>query len=159
MASTRPAAMPLEEVVRCVDPRDRFSCVAVATRIARAAGMPRKGAMEIATAACELASNVVRHGGGGSVTIRFVLHPRPHVEIVARDAGPGIADVEAAMRDGWSAGRPRTPDDPRDGLGSGLGAVRRAMDDVIVVPVSPRGTEVRAIREVRSSFPAKRRER
>jgi len=138
----------IEEVVPCVDARDRFSCAAVATRIARAAGIPKKGAMEIAMAASELASNVVRHGGGGSVIIRFVSSPRPHIELVARDRGPGIADVEAAMRDGWSDGRARTLDDPRDGLGSGLGAVRRAMDDVVILPASPRGTEVRAIRAI-----------
>jgi anti-sigma regulatory factor (Ser/Thr protein kinase) len=138
----------IEETVRCVDSRDRFSCVSVATRIARAAGVSRRGALEIATAASELASNVVRHGGGGSVVIRFVEVPRPHIEIVAVDSGPGIDDVEAAMRDGWSAGRPRGPDDPRDGLGSGLGAVRRAMDAVLILAKSPRGTEVRAIRSV-----------
>jgi serine/threonine-protein kinase RsbT len=139
----------LEEVVRCVDARDRFSCVAVANRIAHAAGLSRIVAMEIATAACELASNVVRHGGGGSVAIRYLELPRPRVEIVARDAGPGIDDVDAAMRDGWSAGRPRSPDGPRDGLGTGLGAVRRAMDEVLILPNQPRGTEVRATRIVK----------
>ncbi len=82
-----------------------------------------KASVEVGLLASELASNAARHGGGGTL---WVVPDGEGVAVVCRDRGPGIADVEVAMADGWSSGRARSADDPpRGGLGTGLGAVRR----------------------------------
>jgi anti-sigma regulatory factor (Ser/Thr protein kinase) len=72
----------------------------------------------VALAATELASNLVKHAGGGIILASVGTDPAgdPAVELVALDKGPGMADVDACLVDGYStAGSP----------GTGLGAVRR----------------------------------
>jgi len=102
-------------------------------------------------AAAELASNAVRHAKGGVLELALVEMPAPAIELICRDRGPGIADVQAALRDGYSRGRDLGPDDlRRDGLGSGLGAVARAMDE-LSIESSERGTIVRARKLIRGS--------
>ena len=87
----------------------------------------------IATAVSEIARNIVRFVGDGEVTIELLDDPRPGVRIVARDAGPGIADVERALADGYSTDH---------GLGLGLPGARRLMDEFSVVSEPGRGTTV-----------------
>jgi serine/threonine-protein kinase RsbT len=109
-----------------------MAACAIATR----AGLSRKAALQVALAAAELASNAVRHGGGGEMRIAVRTSPRAGVEVCVADAGPGIAAGGAAFSDGFSEGRRLGPDAPRrpgQGLGIGLGAVRRLMDDVRIV--------------------------
>jgi serine/threonine protein phosphatase PrpC len=68
----------------------------------------------------ELASNLVRHAQGGTLTVEKVnRNGRPGISIESVDHGPGITDVEQAMTDGFSTA---------GGLGCGLGAVNRLMD-------------------------------
>ena len=87
----------------------------------------------MALAVAELVSNVARHGGGrGVLVLRTLEQPWPGVEVVVSDEGPGIADPELALQDGWSRGGRLTPDSPRDGLGTGLGAVQRVMDELCI---------------------------
>jgi serine/threonine-protein kinase RsbT len=138
-------------VVGCFDVRDRFYAIAVALRVALAIGFTRQAAAEIATAAGELASNLVRHGGGGTLGVRWIRDALvgDSIELVTEDEGPGIDDVAAALRDGWSDGRPRGPDEHADGLGTGLGAVQRAMDTLTISARSVRGAEVRASRRLK----------
>ena len=93
----------------------------------------------MATAVSELARNVVRYatGGRGEAVIRTL--PRPAgtagagIEVVVRDDGPGIADVEAAMRAGFTSG---------SGLGMGLPGTKRLMDEMAVDSAAGRGTTV-----------------
>jgi serine/threonine-protein kinase RsbT len=80
-------------------------------------------AHKVATSASELASNLVQHTlSGGTITIRE-LRKEGHVgiELVSNDSGPGIKDVERVLVDGYSTG---------SGLGSGLPAVKRIMDEL-----------------------------
>jgi serine/threonine-protein kinase RsbT len=102
--------------------------VAAAARVARdaaeACGLSRVEAQHVATAVSELAGNAVKYGGGGEV----VLAPserggRRGLTVTVRDHGPGIADVEAALRDGMSTG---------GSLGLGLPGARRLMDDFAI---------------------------
>jgi len=71
----------------------------------------------LALVVTELATNLVKHGGGGEVVLRRVdLAPAGAVEVVALDRGPGMANVARCLQDGYStAGSP----------GTGLGAVQR----------------------------------
>lgn len=101
------------------------SDVVVARRTARemagAVGFGENPSAEIGLAVSELAANLVRHAGGGVLYLKPLQEEeRSGMEIESVDAGPGIADVERAMMDGFTTG---------GGLGYGLGAVNRAMDE------------------------------
>jgi serine/threonine-protein kinase RsbT len=74
----------------------------------------------IATAISEIARNIMNHAGRGEIAISAVaIDGRSAIEVVASDEGPGIADVERAMQDGYSTGA---------GLGLGLPGAGRLMD-------------------------------
>jgi serine/threonine-protein kinase RsbT len=88
----------------------------------------------IATAISELARNIVVYAQRGEVSLRIVeQNGRRCLMVVARDDGPGIADVEAAMRDGFSTGK---------SLGLGLPGARRLMDEFEIVSTVGRGTTI-----------------
>jgi RNA polymerase sigma factor (sigma-70 family) len=87
----------------------------------------------IATAVSEVTRNIVRFADSGEVVVSELSEPRPGISIVARDVGPGIPDVEQALRDGYST---------YQGLGLGLPGARRLMDEFAVVSETGRGTTV-----------------
>jgi serine/threonine-protein kinase RsbT len=90
----------------------------------------------IATAISELARNVVNYAGSGEVVLELREDgTRRGILVVARDDGPGIADVEAAMQDGFSTG---------GSLGLGLPGARRLMDEFDIVSAPGSGTTVTA---------------
>jgi len=77
----------------------------------------------IATAISELARNVILYAPEGKVTVRAIVsdHGRRGIEVVCEDNGPGIADVELVMQNGYSTS---------SGLGMGLPGTKRLMDEV-----------------------------
>jgi serine/threonine-protein kinase RsbT len=87
----------------------------------------------IATAVSEVTRNIVRFAGAGEVLIKCLTRPTPGIQITARDTGPGIADVEQALADGFST---------YAGLGLGLPGTRRLMDDFRISSEVGRGTTV-----------------
>jgi serine/threonine-protein kinase RsbT len=87
----------------------------------------------IATAVSEIARNIVRFADSGEVVVTELHEPRTGISIVARDAGPGIPDVDQALQDGYST---------YQGLGLGLPGARRLMDEFAVVSETGRGTTV-----------------
>jgi serine/threonine-protein kinase RsbT len=87
----------------------------------------------IATAVSEVARNIVRFAGSGEILLELVEDDRPGVRATARDTGPGIVDVDEAMRDGFST---------YHGLGLGLPGARRLMDEFAVASEPGRGTTV-----------------
>jgi RNA polymerase sigma factor (sigma-70 family) len=88
----------------------------------------------IATAISEVTRNIVKFAGTGEVRLTRVEEPtRTGVQVVARDAGPGIADPELAMTDGHST---------YGGLGLGLPGCRRLMDDFALESAAGEGTTV-----------------
>ena len=108
-----------------------------ARQVARDLGFGLVDQGRIATAVSELTRNVVRYatGGQGDVLIRE-LEPSEKgigIEVIVRDDGPGIANVEQAMRDGFSTGI---------GLGMGLPGTRRLMDEMAIDSAPGRGTTV-----------------
>ncbi len=85
-------------------------------------GFDERECERIALVASELATNLVTHGGGGTLTLEGAQEEaRTGIRLVAEDAGPGIADLERALTDGYST---------TGGLGLGLGTVHRLMDDL-----------------------------
>jgi serine/threonine-protein kinase RsbT len=75
----------------------------------------------IATAISEIARNIVSYAESGEITVNpLAAGGRRGIEVIARDKGPGIPDLEQAMRDGFSTGK---------SLGLGLPGARRLMDE------------------------------
>ncbi|WP_410174909.1 ATP-binding protein [Mycetohabitans endofungorum] len=86
------------------------------------------------TAASELARNTLQHGGGGTAQLHVVINgARVGLRLTFIDAGPGIADVERALEDGFSTGT---------GLGLGLGGSRRLCDEFAIESQLGNGTTV-----------------
>jgi serine/threonine-protein kinase RsbT len=92
----------------------------------------------VATAASELARNILKYAGKGHVTITPMEYDgRAGIEIVAEDRGPGIEDVEQAMKDRYSSSGT---------LGLGLPGVRRLMDVFRIESAPGKGTRVMALK-------------
>lgn len=88
-----------------------------AVALAEGLGFSPADTGRVAIVATELATNLLRHGGGGEMLVGMIDdHAGPSVEIIAIDKGPGMSDVQECRRDGYSTGG--TP-------GTGLGAVAR----------------------------------
>ena len=92
----------------------------------------------LATAISEVARNITSYAGTGEVAVR-VVHERGRegIEVVASDEGPGIADVELALQDGFTTG---------NGLGLGLPGARRLVDDFELDTGPGAGTRVRLVK-------------
>ena len=121
----------------------------VAKRLAIQMGFSRKDQIRIAISVSELATNIVKYGGGGEIILTQV--DGNTIQIMARDNGPGIADTEIAFLDHHSDSKSLLDDDfaEHDGLGTGLPAVRRLMDDCIVESTGPHGTTIVARKTIR----------
>jgi serine/threonine-protein kinase RsbT len=93
---------------------------------------------KIVTAASEIARNTLAHGGGGEMTM-YVLQSgsRKGLKLVFLDQGPGIADIELAMRDGYSTG---------GGLGLGLPGSKRLCSEFEIQSSVGDGTRVTLVR-------------
>lgn len=104
-------------------------------RIAGELGFSNGEQALIATAISELARNIVLYAREGEIELSEVtVGVRRGLVVVASDRGPGIADVELAMRDGFSTS---------GGLGMGLPGSRRLMDEFSIESALGRGTTVR----------------
>jgi serine/threonine-protein kinase RsbT len=87
---------------------------------------------KIVTAASELARNTIQHGGGGNVTIEIISDGiRRGIRLSFKDAGPGIADIGQAMKDGFSTG---------GGLGLGLSGAKRLSNEFAISSTPGGGT-------------------
>ncbi len=92
----------------------------------------------LATAISEVARNITSYAGTGEVAVRVVRERgREGIEVVASDEGPGIADVELALQDGFTTG---------NGLGLGLPGARRLVDDFELDTRPGAGTRVRLVK-------------
>jgi serine/threonine-protein kinase RsbT len=92
---------------------------------------------KMVTAASELARNTVVYGGGGSVRLEVLANgARTGLRVVFEDQGPGIPDIDLALKDGHSTG---------GGLGLGLGGSKRLVDEFDVWSVPGQGTRVTVV--------------
>jgi serine/threonine-protein kinase RsbT len=97
------------------------------------AGLSLVDQTKIVTAASELARNTLDYGGGGTVQMELVNGAHRGVRLIFEDEGPGIKDVEAALRDGFTTG---------DGLGLGLGGAKRLSSEFKIDTAVGKGTRV-----------------
>lgn len=111
---------------------DLTSAILQLRRNAAALGFGIIASSQLATALSELARNILKYADHGLVEIRTIERGRGvAIEIVARDRGPGIADIELAMRDHVSTGGT---------LGLGLPGVQRMMDEFEIQSEPGEGT-------------------
>ena len=93
---------------------------------------------KIVTAASELARNTIKYGGGGEVHLDDLDDGlRRGVGLVFVDHGPGIADIEQALRDGFTTG---------GGLGLGLGGSKRLVEEFEIASRTGQGTAVSVVK-------------
>lgn len=113
---------------------DGFVVRRAALDFARQHGFSRVECVEIAIAASELTSNIVKYGVRGSVRMEVVDDPQRGrgVRVIAFDRGPPFRDFEQAVKDGFDDDGPVDPMTllRRGGLGAGLGAVQRFSDEL-----------------------------
>ncbi|WP_395740917.1 anti-sigma regulatory factor [Prosthecobacter sp.] len=89
---------------------------------------------KMVTAASELARNLLIYGGGGEVRLEQLQEGvRTGLRVVFEDRGPGIPDVEQALRDGFTSGK---------GMGLGLGGAKRLVSDFDIHSVVGEGTRI-----------------
>ena len=93
---------------------------------------------KIVTAASELARNTLQYGGGGHVHVESLEEgPRRGLRLIFVDEGPGIPDIDLALRDGYTSGT---------GLGLGLAGARRLSNDFHIDTRVGEGTRVTIVR-------------
>ena len=89
---------------------------------------------KIVTATSELARNTVEHGGGGTARVELLSDGiRRGLRLTCEDKGPGIADIQLALKDGFTS---------RGGLGLGLGGARRLVNEFAIESRPGEGTRV-----------------
>ena len=104
--------------------------------------MPSTDQTLLATAISEIARNITTYAGEGEVALRVRTESgRAGIEVVATDEGPGIANVELAMQDGYTTG---------NGLGLGLPGTRRLVDDFELDTTPGVGTRIRMVKWIRA---------
>ncbi len=110
----------------------------IARRVAEKLGFRLVDKTRVATAVSELARNVYVHGGGGRMEIEEIHQGgKIGIRFIFVDEGPGIANVEQAMKDGFSTGK---------SLGQGLPGSKRLMDDLQIESKVGKGTKVETIK-------------
>ncbi len=93
---------------------------------------------KLVTAASELARNALDYGKGGEMTIETLNSgPRVGLRLTFEDQGPGIADIEQAMRDGFTSG---------SGMGLGLGGSKRLVNEFNIESEVGKGTKITVAR-------------
>jgi serine/threonine-protein kinase RsbT len=103
-------------------------------RLALELGFSKTDATLVATAISEVARNILVHAREGVISISGLLDEDiAEITVVASDEGPGIRDIDLALRDGYSTA---------GGLGLGLPGVRRLMDEFRITSEDGKGTEV-----------------
>lgn len=89
---------------------------------------------KIITAASELARNTLDYGGGGKVEVEVLdAGGRRGVRLTFEDKGPGIADIETALKDGYTTGK---------GMGLGLGGAKRLANEFWIESQPGEGTKI-----------------
>jgi anti-sigma regulatory factor (Ser/Thr protein kinase) len=140
LASTDPQEYTRMRTVVCAITReaDVYVSMVRARELATALGFDQIERTRIEIAVLELTRNIPAHAVQGELWIEHVTQgDRQGLAISASDNGPGIGDVELALRDGFST---------KQTLGAGLPGVRRLMDEFQIESHVGRGTRIRAIK-------------
>ena len=137
--SERPQMDHNERRITLFDQSDKEQVIITARYLAAEAGFDETNQVLIATAASELATNVVKYAKEGEVVLKIVQRDRQlGIQIIARDNGPGISDIEQVMQDNFSTSK--------GSLGLGLPSVQRIMDEFKIESQPGQGTIVSAVK-------------
>ena len=128
-----------ERRITLFDQSDKEQVIMTARCLAVEAGFDETNQVLIATAASELATNIVKYAKEGEVILKIVQRDRQlGIEIIARDNGPGIRDIEQVMQDNFSTSK--------GSLGLGLPSVQRIMDEFKIESQPGQGTIVSTLK-------------
>ena len=128
-----------ERRITIFDQSDKEQVVITARHLAAEAGFDDINQHLIATAASELATNIVKYAKEGEITLKIIQRARQlGIQIIARDDGPGIRDIEQVMQDNFSTSK--------GSLGLGLPSVKRIMDEFKINSQQGHGTFVSALK-------------
>jgi serine/threonine-protein kinase RsbT len=128
MAAAAREVLPLRSTVDIVNVRQQVR------RLAVAAGFSLVDQTKIITAASEIGRNTVVYGLGGTAVLELVNNgERNGLRITFEDSGPGIPDLAAALKDGYTTGT---------GLGLGLGGAKRLVNEFVIDSKPGVGTRV-----------------
>ncbi|HEY3704344.1 MAG TPA: anti-sigma regulatory factor [Terracidiphilus sp.] len=93
---------------------------------------------KLVTAASELARNALDHGKGGEMTMELLVNgSKSGLRLIFEDQGPGIADIQQALKDGFTTG---------NGMGLGLGGSKRLVNEFSIESEVGKGTKITVIR-------------
>ena len=136
MVGEAPERIAIESDADVVTARQRARALAVGL------DMPSTDQTLLATAISEVARNITAYAVRGEVLLELVRdsHGRRGIRVVARDEGPGIADLERALTDGYTTG---------GGLGLGLPGARRLVDEFAIETAPGEGTTVTLVKWTR----------
>ena len=127
MAVTSTESVPVQSEPDVVAVRRRVR------EIATQLGFSLVDQTKLVTAASELARNTIIYGGGGTLAMETLNGPRLGVRLTFEDKGPGIPDIDLALRDGFTTG---------SGLGLGLGGAKRLVSEFQIDSSVGKGTKV-----------------
>lgn len=118
---------------------DVYLAMSRARELAQSIGFKPADRTRIEIVILELTRNLLVHAGSGTLSVERLDDPARGVGIAieASDQGPGIPDIELALRDGYSTAHT---------LGAGLPGVRRLMDEFSITSAVGQGTNVRAVK-------------
>lgn len=127
----------MSETLEVRDGRDVVLVRHAVRRWATELGFSLVDQTKLVTAASELARNMVDYGGGGTVAIETVAASRRGLRVTFEDKGPGIPDIELALKQGYTTG---------GGLGLGLGGAKRLVNEFDIHSEPGKGTRVCILR-------------
>ena len=128
-----------EKRITLIDHSDKEQVIMTARYLAAEAGFDETNQFLIAAAASELATNIVKYAINGEVLLKIVQRDKQlGIQIIARDDGPGIMDIEKVMQDNFSTSK--------DSLGLGLPSVQRIMDEFKIESRPEHGTIVSTLK-------------
>ncbi|SDE47803.1 ATP-binding protein [Limimaricola pyoseonensis] len=130
----RPPGEPAARVELCRE-RDLAAARLAVSKLLDAMGARALRKTRFVTAVSEIARNALDHGGGGTLEVWQLARPA-RIRVLCRDAGPGIADLELALTDGFSTAR---------SMGKGLGGARRLVDEFRIESRPGGGTTVEMV--------------
>ena len=124
--------LPSNETIRVLRDQDVVLLLSRVREYSAQAGLQLLSQTKLMTAASELARNMIRYASGGQATIEALSkNARKGVKLTFLDQGPGIPDIQQAMRSGFSTG---------NGLGLGLPGARRLVNEFDIQSKPGKGT-------------------
>ena len=128
-----------ERRITLFDHSDKEQVVITARYLAAEAGFDETNQHLVATAASELATNIIKYAKEGEIILKIIQRDgQLGIQIIARDDGPGIRNIEQAMQDKFSTSK--------GSLGLGLPSVQRIMDEFKIKSQPGHGTIVSALK-------------